>query len=76
MLINSHEVIMQDPKRPGLDQISIEPPYVTYDEELNELYVYFGSTGTIYLEYLDPNWNAQHTRQRRVTPRLHQCNLE
>ena len=54
MLINSHEVIMQDPKRPGLDQISVDPPYVTYDDDLNELYVYFGSTGTIDLEYLDP----------------------
>ena len=38
----------------GYNQISIEPPYVTYDDDLNELYVYFGSTGTIDLEYLDP----------------------
>ena len=38
----------------GFDQISIEPPHVTYDDDLNELYVYFGSTGTIDLEYLDP----------------------
>ena len=37
----------------GYDQIYIEPPYVTYDENLNELYVYFGSTGTIDLEYDD-----------------------
>ncbi len=37
----------------GNDQISIEPPYVTYDEELNELYVYFGTTGTIDIEYVD-----------------------
>lgn len=35
------------------DQISIEPPAVTYDDDLNELYVYFGSTSTIDLEYLD-----------------------
>ena len=54
MFINSHEVLMQDKKRPGNDQIYIEPPYVTYDDDLNELYVYFGSTGTIDLEYLDP----------------------
>ncbi|MBQ6647509.1 MAG: hypothetical protein IJM66_01490 [Muribaculaceae bacterium] len=27
---------------------------MTYDDDLNELYVYFGSTGTIDLEYLDP----------------------
>ena len=38
----------------GYDQIYIEPPYVTYDDNLNELYVYFGSTGTIDIEYLDP----------------------
>ena len=37
----------------GYDQIYIEPPYVTYDDNLNELYVYFGSTGTIDLEYDD-----------------------
>lgn len=53
MFINSHEVLMQDKKRPGNDQIYIEPPYVTYDDDLNELYVYFGSTGTIDLEYDD-----------------------
>lgn len=35
------------------DQISIEPPYVTYDDGLNELYVYFGTTGTIDIEYVD-----------------------
>ncbi len=47
----------------GNNQIYIEPPYVTYDEELNELYVYFGSTSTIDLEYLDstgsPNYFVQ-----------------
>lgn len=37
----------------GYDQVYIEPPRVTYDNELNELTVYFGSTGTITLEYLD-----------------------
>lgn len=37
----------------GLNQIYIEPPYVTYDDELNELYVYFGTTGTIDIEYVD-----------------------
>ena len=29
-------------------------PTVTYDDDLNQLYVYFGSTGTIDIEYLDP----------------------
>ena len=37
----------------GNDQIYIEPPYVTYDDNLNELYVYFGSTSTIDLECVD-----------------------
>ena len=37
----------------GLNQIYIENPRVTYDDALNELYVYFGSTGTIDLEYID-----------------------
>ena len=35
------------------NQIYIEPPYVTYDDELNELTVYFGSTSTIDLECVD-----------------------
>ncbi len=34
----------------GLNQIYIENPRVTYDDALNELYVYFGSSGTIDLE--------------------------
>ena len=50
MFINSHEVLMQDKKRPGNELVNIDPPQVTYDEELNELYVYFGSTGSIDLE--------------------------
>lgn len=37
----------------GNDQIYVEPPQMTYDDDLNELYVYFGSTGTIDLEYDD-----------------------
>lgn len=34
----------------GYELVYIDPPRVTYDEELNELYVYFGTTGTIDLE--------------------------
>lgn len=34
----------------GHELVYIDPPRVTYDEELNELYVYFGTTGTIDLE--------------------------
>ena len=53
MFIEPHEVIMQDKKRPGFNQIYVDPPRVTYDEELNELTVYFGSTGTVDIEYVD-----------------------
>ena len=54
MFVESHEVIMHDKKgNHGLDQIYIENPRVTYDDALNELYVYFGSSGTIDLECVD-----------------------
>ena len=49
-----NDVVIHTNKGNGNDQIYIEPPYVTYDDDLNELYVYFGSTSTITLEYLDP----------------------
>ena len=51
---NDKEVVMHNPMGGNHDQISVDPPYVTYDDDVNELYVYFGSTGTIDLEYLDP----------------------
>lgn len=34
----------------GHELVNLEPPQVTYDEELNELTVYFGSSSTIDLE--------------------------
>ena len=34
----------------GLELVYLDPPQVTYDEELNELTVYFGSSSTIDLE--------------------------
>lgn len=34
----------------GNELVYLDPPVVTYDEELNELTVYFGSSGTIDLE--------------------------
>ena len=37
----------------GLELVYLDPPVVTYDEELNELYVYFGSTSTIDLVCVD-----------------------
>ena len=51
---NDREVVLHHSGSNSNDQIYIEPPYVTYDDDLNELYVYFGSTSTIDLEYLDP----------------------
>ena len=55
-IVNSsaNDVVIHSNTGNGHDQISVDPPYVTYDDDLNELYVYFGSTGTIDLEYLDP----------------------
>ncbi len=50
---NDREVVLHHSGSNSNDQIYIEPPYVTYDDNLNELYVYFGSTGTIDLEYDD-----------------------
>ena len=51
---SANDVVIHSNTGSGFDQISVDPPYVTYDDDLNELYVYFGSTGTIDLEYLDP----------------------
>ena len=54
MFIHSYEVVMQDKKNTGHDNVYFEPPTVTYDDDLNELHVYFGSTSTINIEYTDP----------------------
>ena len=45
---SANDVVIHSNTGSGFDQISIEPPHVTYDDDLNELY------GTIDLEYLDP----------------------
>ena len=37
----------------GNELVYVDPPQVTYDEDLNELTVYFGSTSTIDLECVD-----------------------
>ena len=51
---NEHEVVLHNgSSNHGHDQIYLDPPYVTYDEDLNELYVYFGSTSTIDIEGYD-----------------------
>ena len=51
---NDREVVLhQSGGGNGHELVNIDPPQVTYYNELNELYVYFGSTGTIDLEYVD-----------------------
>ena len=49
MAYSNHNVVVVHSSGGGTGNglIYIEPPYVTYDEELNELYVYFGTTSTI-----------------------------
>lgn len=37
----------------GLNQIHVDPPQVTYDDDLKQLTVYFGTAGSIDLMYLD-----------------------
>ena len=50
---NDREVVLHHGGGKGLNQVHVDPPQVTYDDELNQLTVYFGSTGNITLEYLD-----------------------
>ena len=51
---NEREIVLgQGNYGNGHDQIYLDPPYVTYDDDLNELYVYFGSTSTIDIEGYD-----------------------
>lgn len=47
------EIVVHTGNSNGNNQIYVEPPQATYDDDLNELYVYFGSTGTIDIEYVD-----------------------
>ncbi len=47
---NEHEVVLHHGGGNGHELVYLDPPQVTYDEELNELTVYFGSSGTIDLE--------------------------
>ena len=53
---NEHEVVLHHGgSSHGYELVYLEPPQVIYDEELNELTVYFGSTSTIDLECDDGN---------------------
>jgi hypothetical protein len=51
---NEREVVLHNVgSNQGLELVYLDPPQVTYEEELNELTVYFGSTSTIDLECVD-----------------------
>lgn len=51
---NEREIVLgQGNYGNGHGLVYVEPPVVTYDDELNELTVYFGSTSTIDLECVD-----------------------
>ncbi len=52
-MLYSNDVVIHHSGGIGNNQIYVDPPRVTYDEELNELTVYFGSTGTVDIEYVD-----------------------
>lgn len=52
-MLYSNDVVIHHSGGTGHNQIYVDPPRVTYDEELNELTVYFGSTGTVDIEYVD-----------------------
>lgn len=55
-IANEREIVLgQGHYGHGNDQIYVEPPVVTYDDDLNELHVYFGSTSSINIEYVDPS---------------------
>ena len=49
-LLYSNDIVIHHNGGIGNNQIYIEHPRVTYDDALNGLYVYFGSSGTIDLE--------------------------
>jgi len=51
----SNDIYLHHSGTNGHELVYLDPPQVTYDEELNELYVYFGSSGTIDLECDDGN---------------------
>ena len=51
---NDHEVVLHHGgSNQGHELVNVEPPVVTYDDDLNVLNVYFGSTSTIDLECVD-----------------------
>ena len=50
LFANDKEVVMHNPSGSHYELVDLDPPVVTYDDELNELTVYFGSSSTIDLE--------------------------
>ena len=54
IVANEREIVLgQGNLGTGLELVYVDPPVVTYDDDLNELTVYFGSTSTIDLECVD-----------------------
>lgn len=49
----SNDIVIHNSNPNSHELVYLDPPQVTYDEELNELTVYFGSTSTIDLECVD-----------------------
>lgn len=56
VILNAYEVLTHTSGNGnGNNQVVVVPPQVTYDDNLNELTVFFGTTSTIDIEYTDPN---------------------
>lgn len=51
----SNDIVIHNSNPNSHELVYLDPPQVTYDEGLNELTVYFGSSGTIDLECDDGN---------------------
>ena len=52
-VLYSNDIVIHHSGNNGHELVYVDPPQVTYDEDLNELTVYFGSTSTIDLECVD-----------------------
>ena len=61
LFANDKEVVMHNPSGSHYELVDLDPPVVTYDDELNELTVYFGSSSTIDLECDDGTGTPEAT---------------
>lgn len=53
MNVVANDVVIHSNNSNGNNQVVVVPPQVTYDDGLNELTVFFGTTSTIDIEYID-----------------------